>query len=271
MLIPHHSQGSSRIELELRQVLLFAKDTAESQNAFHNQFQNELAEHSNYLETISEKLNVQAVSHNASRLPDAVENVNETFQHAAATVPQDRDERADSDEKFVKAFHHNGSILFDSSQMTAISAVGIRTAQFPRSACQPWCSCACHSEHRLRSPQLLDRVIGSLFIGYSGLPGLTRKCNQHSCHLRSQPMTYITYFFPQWFLARTISFVLSTTPLAGPVASLKVSRTVPGDSAIFYYAKTGNLTKIKALFEGGLASPHDVHFESGITALHVRI
>ncbi len=250
--------------------MLFTKEIAQSQNARHGQFQSELEEHRNYLETISGKLDARSSVHNVVTDPNVVDITDESTQQATA-VAQGVDGRLYTDESVVKAFHHNGSILFDSSQMTAISAVGIRTAQFPRSACQPWCSCACHTERRLRSPQLLDQVIGSLFIGYSGLPGLTRRCNQRSCHLQSQPMTYITYFFPQWFLARMISFVLSTTPLAGPVASLKVSRTVPGNSAIFEYAKRGDIIKMRSLFEGGLASPHDVQFESGITALHVCI
>lgn len=247
--------------------MLFARDTVASQTTFHGEFKNELVEQRSYLETICETLNSQRGDQSVVTVSDVTEG-NESSQ--GVPISPGTDGIASSDEQIVRAFHHNGSILFDSAQMTAISAVGIRTAQFPRSACQPWCSCACHTERRLRSPQLLDQIIGSLFIGYSGLPGLTKQCNQHSCHLRSQPMTYITYFFPQWFLARTISFVLSTTPLAGPVASLKVSRTVPGDSAIFTYAKTGDVDKIRSLFESGLASPHDVHFESGITALHVR-
>jgi hypothetical protein len=66
-----------------------------------------------------------------------------------------------------------------------------------------------------------------------------------------------------------ISFMISVTPLAGPVVSLKMNRTVSGDADIFYYAKTGNVERMKYLFENGLASPHDVSASSGITALHV--
>lgn len=174
-------------------------------------------------------------------------------------------------EKPIRAFHHNGSILFDSKKLTAISAVGIRTAQFPRTACTPWCSCVCHTEHRFRTPRLLDQIIGSLFIGYSGMPVNTKPCTEYSCHQRSQPTTYITYFFPQWFLARMFSFVLTVTPMAGPVASLKVQRTVPANAEIFKFAQSGDVDKMRHLFENGLASPHDVHFESGVTALHVCI
>jgi hypothetical protein len=62
---------------------------------------------------------------------------------------------------------------------------------------------------------------------------------------------------------------MTITPLAGPVVSLKVQRTVPGNADIFTYAKLGDVDNIRRLFENGLASPHDVHSESGITPLHV--
>ena len=63
--------------------------------------------------------------------------------------------------------------------------------------------------------------------------------------------------------------MMASTPLAGPVVSLKMQRTIPGDSDIFTFARLGEVEKMKALFENGLASPHDVHYESGITPLHV--
>jgi hypothetical protein len=102
-----------------------------------------------------------------------------------------------------------------------------------------------------------------------GIPRLRPKCNERSCHLESQPLMYITYFFPTWCPARMISLMISITPLAGPVISLKTQRTVSADSDIFVCAKTGNIDRMKYLFENGLASPHDVSISSGITALHV--
>lgn len=171
----------------------------------------------------------------------------------------------------TRAFHHNGQILMDSQQLTRISAVGIRSSHFPRTACKPWCSCVCHTESRIQTPQFLQRFLGNLFIGYSGLPVLTKSCNQQTCHMRAQPMSYITYFFPLWFLDRMISLTMTTTPLAGPVVSLKTQRTVPGNADIFTYAKSGNVEELQILFEKGLASPHDVHYESGVTALHASL
>jgi hypothetical protein len=82
-------------------------------------------------------------------------------------------------------------------------------------------------------------------------------------------MSTVTYFFPRWFVSKALSLVIATTPLAGPVVSLKVQRTAPGDAPIFNYAMTGDVERMKMLFLDGQASPHDVDFRSGVTPLHV--
>jgi len=176
-----------------------------------------------------------------------------------------------TEKSLIRAFHHNGSILFESEQMSAISAIGIRTAHFSRSACRPWCSCRCHIQRQWQSPSPFNRLLGSLFVGYSGLPIARLDCDERSCQLQSQPIIYVSYFFPPWFLARAMSMVLSSTRLAGPTVSLKVQRTIAGNSDIFTFAKLGDVDKMRSLFEQGLASPHDVHFDSGLTPLHVML
>ena len=168
----------------------------------------------------------------------------------------------------VSALHRNGPILFESKMLSAVSAIGIRTAQFPRTPCAPWCSCACHYEKRLQSPRMLQSLIGIMFIGYSGLPNVTPRCDQFNCHQRSQPAVSLTYFFPAWFMTRAISAVLVSTPLAGPVVSLKCHRAVSSKADIFNAAVIGDVETMKRLFEGGFASPHDMHYQSGVTALH---
>jgi hypothetical protein len=245
---------------------LLAENSATVQNKVHHKLDQNHTEQLRHLEGISASIADLRIQENTVNIPS---HVNHSSPSQFAT--RSGHEVGVSHTNSVKAFHHNGAILFDSKQMTAISAVGIRTAQFPRVACKPWCSCICHTERSFRSPSFMEQLVGSLFVGYSGIPILRQKCNQHSCHLESQPLVYITYFFPIWFLARMISLMISTTPLAGPVVSLKTQRTVSGDAEIFLCAKTGNINKIKYLFQNGLASPHDVSFSSGITALHVCV
>ena len=256
------SSSSKRIELDIREVFLVTRDMVANQARLHAESKAERLETNRTLEGLAMRI---ANLHTSGNLPEA-EHEGRSASAQTSHLPSAPDIELASP---VQAFQHSGQVLVESSEMTAISAVGIRTAQFNKAPCIPWCSCCCHVEGRLRSPVLLDAVFGSLFIGYSGLPINRRPCNEHSCRQRAIPMTYITYFFPRWFLARMVSLMLAMTPLAGPVASLKVRRTVPGTAKLFKLAQSGDVEKLKSLFEKGLASPHDVHFESGVTALHV--
>lgn len=61
------------------------------------------------------------------------------------------------------------------------------------------------------------------------------------------------------------------TALYGPEVSLRFNRVVDGKALVFHYATTGDVSKMKRLFEQGLASPSDVRYDSGWTPLHVSI
>ena len=247
--------------MNLQEIFVFAKETTESQRIAYEDLQSNISSQQSQVEELLRQFSAGGPMSRASRSDHREQGLVDEQMPGAKTS---------TNEDYVKAFHHNGSVLFDSAQMTSVAAVGIRTTQFPRTSCTPWCSCVCHRERRLRTPRMLENFIGSLFIGYSGLPVFRPPCNEKSCHLKAQPLTYVTYFFPRWFVSRMLSFMMTITPLAGPVISLKVQRTVPGNADIFTYAKLGDVDNIRRLLENGLASPHDVHSESGITPLHVR-
>jgi hypothetical protein len=57
--------------------------------------------------------------------------------------------------------------------------------------------------------------------------------------------------------------------MKGPNISLSVPRVIPDDGPILSFAVQGNLDGIKSLFSQGIASPYDVGFNNGRTALHV--
>lgn len=62
----------------------------------------------------------------------------------------------------------------------------------------------------------LQRLVGTLFVGYTGSPLLTEQCSETSCLQRTTPSVSVTYYFPQWLLQRAIifSFANSVTPSA---------------------------------------------------------
>ena len=71
-------------------------------------------------------------------------------------------------------------------------------------ACQPGCSCACHSQQKASSPGILNCVLGQLFVGYAGLPYLSPKCDNETCKKSRASKISIEYWFPWGFLSSTI-------------------------------------------------------------------
>ena len=55
------------------------------------------------------------------------------------------------------------------------------------------------------------------------------------------------------------------------MAALRIQRTVSADAELFTFAKLGRTEGLAELFKSGRASPNDVHYLSGVTALHFAV
>lgn len=66
-----------------------------------------------------------------------------------------------------------------------------------------------------------------------------------------------------------LCMTFSNVPSDVPRVSLSLPRVIEGNADIMRFAVSGNLDGIKSLFKQGLASPYDVVFSTGRTALHV--
>lgn len=141
------------------------------------------------------------------------------------------------------------SVATDPSSIVRVSA--------SRSGCPKWCSCVCHKPGRIKSPHLLNQILGAVSVGYTGLPFLSSPCNEKLCRPRKESSTRITYQFPAWFLARSISMAISSST-AGPELILRTLRILPSTSDVFRLAQNGDLNEVKALFSKGQASIYDV-------------
>jgi len=146
--------------------------------------------------------------------------------------------------------------------------IQIRASCYRRS-CRPWCSCRCHVRRSVRTPGLVKNFMGSLFLGYSGVPGITEPCNETQCRRRSSARFILSYQFPSWFWTRALfaSFVKST--MFGPEMLLRVQTTIPYTSETYNHCLKGNVGSLQRLFEEGCASPFDVD-PDGVSLLHVR-
>lgn len=157
-----------------------------------------------------------------------------------------------------------------SNQISQWSSVDVRADLRNLSQCSRSCKCSCHIRRRINSPRLLDGFLGTLFIGYSGLPLLSQKCDVVSCRGRKDSSTSFVYKFPRWFvMSRMVQLKTKVTAMYGPEVSLRFNRVVDGKALVFHYAITGDVGKMKQLFEQGRASPSDVRFDSGWTPFHV--
>ena len=153
-----------------------------------------------------------------------------------------------------------------SHSITCIKA----TVRYQRFPCTWHCGCLCHKPQYFNSPQLVHRVIGTLFLSYSGYPiGMFQRCTLSSCQGQQSSQILVKYLFPSWFLAR-ILVVTFIKRLGSEVhVSLKVQRVVSGGAEIFRLTNSNDVTGLQRLFSKGLASPNDVDYANGQNALAV--
>ena len=76
--------------------------------------------------------------------------------------------------------------------------------------CKSYCGCSCHKPRQLKSPSILNRVLGSLFIGYCAIPTvLAGKCDTASCLNRPTAILKVIYIFPYWVFCRAIYLTMT--------------------------------------------------------------
>ena len=138
--------------------------------------------------------------------------------------------------------------------------------------CDEGCTCSCHATQVYRSAPFLDYALGKLFIAYTGFPiGFARRCTLAPRVARYGCRAYVKYAFPSWFCAKSIAASFMASTLGEPSMSLAVRRTVPMTAELFQLANTDDGDGIRRLISSGMASPRDIQFETGRTALHVSL
>ena len=135
--------------------------------------------------------------------------------------------------------------------------------------CKLACSCVCHRSYRMRSPAILESIIGSVLIRVSGLYGITRACHEFACSGRSTATMHIAYRFPEWFLDRMVFSIIEKNCHGRINGTLMAPRIVPKTSAIFSRAEAGDIKGVADLLNAGSASPDDIEARRGFTPLHV--
>ena len=150
----------------------------------------------------------------------------------------------------------------------SVFSISVRAKLKRARSCAPTCPCSCHSKTTVRTPQLLQRLTGRLFLGYTGTPYFRTKCLP-LCSQGESTAFNMTYFFPKWFFEKAISLSVTEGIFGTPNLNLKIRRLVPEMSLVFTMSRYGDVEGLKELFMQRQASPDDVHIRGGWTALHV--
>jgi len=141
-----------------------------------------------------------------------------------------------------------------------------------RRHCIGVCNCLCHYARTHRTPPLLKRFIGTLFLGYTGSPLLSAECNVKTCQNPIQGSVDIIYCFPLWFCQRALNISASLSSSLGTTIRIYVKRRIlwgGGQDTLLRFALTGNVDGAKSLIGSGNALLTDVDPNHGRTALHV--
>ena len=157
-----------------------------------------------------------------------------------------------------------------SQHLPQSEGVGVKVLQYT-SACRPKCPCPCHESKKSASPTFLNRVLGQMFIGYTGLPLFSPKCSSQQCQKGQVPRVSLEYWFPLGFFWSQIIIVQAGfSQNLGPQFQLRTLRRVPDSAPCVNFALEGNIEALKDLFARGLASPQDVSSTRGYSLLRVR-
>ena len=202
------------------------------------------------------------------RLQDLEESVSQNQTVMEQEQPEEQ-EKAVSISNQGSGRGNNDSIV-PPLQDTSFSALRMRFLR--RRKCEIWCDCACHKRIRTRSPQMLQSIVGSIFVGYVGLPMLTPPCTNLKCIRTSESFVQVNYYFPQWFLARVVSVAMRCYDINDlrksdfSVRTLNIRSRYEG---IFKLSDDGDANAVKYLLTNKKASILDVTDDSGHSPLHV--
>ncbi|KAM7215308.1 ankyrin [Rhypophila decipiens] len=135
--------------------------------------------------------------------------------------------------------------------------------------CQNWCPCQCHAKQRRTKtvPGIMESLLGTMFVGYSGLPVLNKPCDFRGCRHQQHASASIEYWFPWWLVSKNIKIQFKYLPNVGPQLQLATLRRVPDTALSVAYARQGNIDGLRFLFHDGLASPRDISDSRGFSLI----
>ncbi|EXJ90248.1 hypothetical protein A1O1_03347 [Capronia coronata CBS 617.96] len=148
------------------------------------------------------------------------------------------------------------------------SAKVFTVTAYRRSPCDLRCRCSCHTRSPLSQWNVLPRIIGTIFVGYTGLPTLGARCDSGSCYQSQVQAIQVVYTFPSWFMQRTLDLVGGKNSQGDPECSITLRNRVEYtlDNSLFQLARNGNVDAMKLKLNQHCAHPNDLSLRGGQTA-----
>ena len=138
-----------------------------------------------------------------------------------------------------------------------------------RQRCRRFCKCACHHPKNIRSTKFLESLVGSLLIGYTGLP-ILQSANMTSCQNCSVSTANIIYTFPSWLCGVMVYSAVRLWQKSGPELLLRCMRIRSFSSPCFQAIVRVDKDHVIRLLTEGKASILDVD-ENGRSILYHAI
>ena len=187
----------------------------------------------------------------------------------AAVALQSQDGSAVSRAATTPPAYRQGEYITGNSSAAPVSVTC--SVVRPGEDCSAWCSCSCHRISFMSTPTMLEQLVGQMLVGYSVKPWVRKKCDEKSCTGSSRSAIRLVYVSPAWFLARSISVLITTSDVRGPELLLRIPRVRSHVDPIWSSVYRGDLDFVKAAFSTGLAHIDDVTDIAGQSLLHVRL
>lgn len=251
-----------RIRLDLNTITASSSESAQSQGVFQDLLQADLVRHQDRIE--------ESLTHIYERVDQRIGAVERLLEAQSVQLETNQFNQLG---RFygLQQRHQPRKLVRKQTQHpnpTRNDAFAVRVNQY--NSCRPGCSCVCHIEKRSSTPGVVDRVLGQVFLGYTGLPGLRQKCNINTCEKSQSPNMSFEYWFPLGFVwSQIVRLRLTYESNLGPHFELSTLRRVPDSAPCITFALNGNIEALKDLFKRGLASPRDVSSTRGYSVLRV--
>lgn len=184
-------------------------------------------------------------------------------QVVEATTSGDTSSRISSRRSSVDSFH-TASSLYSTSHLRLNAILSTH-------ACGRACSCQCHTKSRLKSPEWMKGIFGSMNVYGNPRAVLNRRpCDIDCCSRSGSASMEISYFAPFWWFISSCSVQVKAQTLRGLSSSFSIStpRVIPNTSAVWAVIDAGNLAELRTMITRGETSPYDVSIH-GISLLRV--